>query len=130
MLENIIDMLGVVIGVLLATLLGNAIANRKIKRMQEWLLSEEFAKEAMDFAGEILKRGVTDTEIQKSLYIVGGYIGQGARAGFGLGGKGRSKFGLGDIFSGIVSKYAGGMMGEGEQSIPQQNQQTNNHPPW
>lgn len=72
---------------------------------------------------ELLSEISSNTDMQKKLYVVGGVLGQGIKAGIGLQGKASGKFGMNDIIGALLARFLGGNLlsgGNGQQ--PQQTQ--------
>ena len=76
----------------------------------------------MEIADKLLTEFSTNTESQKKIYTIGGIIGNGVRAGVGIGGK-SGKFKMEDLFGQVISGFVGKMLPGGMQ---QEQQQTTN----
>lgn len=86
------------------------------RKMKKYVNSEEFTKMIADNFADLLDIVVTDTEMQKKVYVLGVLLGNGIKAGVGLAKKG-GKFsldglisdGIGQLFEkGLGSLFGGG----------------------
>jgi hypothetical protein len=90
-----------------------AYVRHKIKGLHAEML--EIVEESIE---NLLKAVETDKEMQQKIYVLGGILGQGVKAGLGMGaGKSSSKFGVGDMIMRFIGNKLESKFG-GEQ--PQQ----------